>query len=183
MRIMNRPAIAAVIAVTSVSAVLSLSAFQVSAAAPPEAPKPPAAKSLPAPEHITPEARKVIKARMGQHGVTMNSLIKAVSLLDRPTIRVLSLRIADEEVVARTGGPGGKQPPALPANFFAEQEKLAASARQLAAAAVEGGDDQALADRFAAVTHTCVGCHSAYLHDAPEATSGEAKGKGATPAK
>ena len=168
MGVMHRRAFAA--AIIGVLAVDLLAAGASAEAAPPA---PPAAKSLPAPEHISPEARQLIKVRMGQHGATMENLMKAVSVLDRPTIRALSLRIADEEVVARSGGAGGK----LPAAFFAEQDKLAASARQLAAAAVQGGDDKALADRFAEVAHTCVGCHSAYLHDHPEPPPAAAKGK------
>ena len=56
----------------------------------------------------------------------------------------------------------------LPPKFFVEQDDLSAIARQLAVAALEGGDDKALADRFSALTRTCVSCHSTYLHDRPE---------------
>jgi len=133
------------------------------------APKPPApAQRLPAPDHVDAKTRQEIKARMGQHAVTMQNLVRSVVLLDRPTIRVMASRIADEEVVARTSVKGDKQAPVLPAKFFAEQDALAAAARQLAAAAVDGGDDKALAERFAMLTRTCVGCHSTYLHDRPE---------------
>ena len=104
---------------------------------------------------------------MGQHAVTMENLVRAVVLLDRPTIRVLATRIADEEVVAKVGEGPEKGTPLLPPKFFAEQNALAVAARQLAAAAVEGGDDALLAERFAAVTRTCVSCHSTYLHDRP----------------
>ena len=51
---------------------------------------------------------------------------------------------------------------------FAAQDELSAGARQLAAAAVAGGDDKVLAERFAVVTHSCVTCHSAYLHGRPD---------------
>ena len=105
---------------------------------------------------------------MGQHGTTLQNLVRAVVLIDRPTIRVLATRIADEEIVARTGSIREGQRPLLPPKFFVEQDDLAANARQLAAAAVDGGDDKALADRFSALTRTCVGCHSTYLHDRPE---------------
>ncbi len=143
------------------------------------APKPPApAQRLPAPEHLDPKARQDIKARMGQHATTMQNLIRSVILLDRPTIRVMAGRIADEEVVARTGAKGDKQAPALPAKFFAEQDALTSAARQLAAAAVDGGDDKVLGERFATLTRTCVGCHSTYLHDRPEAPAPDPKAKG-----
>jgi len=142
------------------------------------APKPPApAQRLAAPEHLDPKARQEIKARMGQHATTMQNLVRTVVLLDRPTIRVMAARIADEEVVARTGAKGDKQAPALPAKFFAEQDALATAARQLAAAAVDGGDDKTLAERFAALTRTCVGCHSTYLHDRPEAPAADPRAK------
>ena len=104
---------------------------------------------------------------MGLHGATMQNLVRAVVLLDRPTIRLLANRIADEEVIARTGKAPDARPP-LPPRFFLEQDELAATARQLAAAAVDGGEDATLADRFAALTRTCIGCHSTYLHDQPD---------------
>jgi hypothetical protein len=137
------------------------------------APKPAApVRRLPAPEHVSAEAQQQLKARMGQHGVTMENLVRAVVLLDRPTVRVLATRIADQEIIARAGT---REKPVLPPDFFAEQEDLAAAARQLAAAAVDGGDDRVLANRFAAVTQTCVGCHSSYLHGRPDAQPAEPK--------
>jgi cytochrome c556 len=125
-------------------------------------------QSLPLPEHITQDARAEVKARMARHGETMSSLVRAVVLLDRPTIRTLATRIADEEVIARAGAGGQQKPPALPREFFAAQDDLSTNARQLAAAAVEGGDDRVLSERFAAVTRTCVTCHSIYLHGRPD---------------
>jgi len=130
-----------------------------------DAPAP--AQRLPAPDHVSQETRTELKARMARHGETMSSLVRSVVLLDRPTIRILANRIADEEIVARVGTGGPKRPP-LPPEFFAAQDELSASARQLAVAAKQGGDDRAIADGFAAVTRTCVTCHSAYLHGRPE---------------
>ena len=129
---------------------------------------PVAAQRLPAPEHVTPDARAEVKARMARHGETMSNLVRAVVLLDRPTIRILATRIADEEVIARVGSAREQQRLALPREFFAAQDELSAGARQLAAAAVAGGDDKILAERFATVTRTCVTCHSAYLHGRPD---------------
>jgi hypothetical protein len=106
---------------------------------------------------------------MGRHGVTMSSLVHAVILLDRPAIRTLANRIAEEEIVARVNAPtkSGKPLP-LPSQFFAELDALRETAQELAAAAAQphpgtGNDDRELADRFAALAKTCVGCHSAYL--------------------
>jgi hypothetical protein len=131
-----------------------------------EAPAP--AQRLPAPDHLSPQLRTELQARMARHGETMSSLVRSVVLLDRPTIRVLAGRIADEEVIARAGGAGETKRPPLPREFFAAQDDLSASARELAAAAKQGGDDKLIAERFAAVTRTCVTCHSAYLHGRPE---------------
>ena len=126
------------------------------------------AQRLPAPEHLTPDTRAEVKARMARHGEVMSNLVRSVVLLDRPTIRILATRIADEEVIARVGSAREPKRPALPREFFAAQDELSAGARQLAAAAVAGGDDKVLAERFAAVTRSCVTCHSAYLHGRPD---------------
>jgi hypothetical protein len=134
------------------------------------------APGLPAPEHLTPELQAEVKARMARHGEVMSNLVRSVILLDRKNTRVLATRIADEEVIARVGSEGAsKRPPPLPRDFFAAQDELSQSARQLAGAAMAGGDDKILAERFAAVTRTCVTCHSAYLHGRPTSEPPHAK--------
>jgi hypothetical protein len=105
---------------------------------------------------------------MGRHGQTMSTLVRAVVLLDRPTIRELARRIADEEVIARSSRSVHERPPlSLPEAFYLQQTKLAVAARDLAAAA-DGSDDGILAERFGAMTGTCVACHSAYVHGRPD---------------
>ncbi len=130
----------------------------------------PPVSGLPAPEHIAAEAQAELKARMGRHGNTMSSLVKAVVLLDRPTIRSLAGRIADEEIVARAGVTHKtKRRLGVPPEFYEAQDSLRAAAEDLArAAALPRGDDKALADGFAAVARSCVGCHSVYLHSTIE---------------
>jgi hypothetical protein len=139
-------------------------------AAPAPAPAPAARQTLPGPEHISPEARAELKARMGRHGNTMSNLVRALVLLDKPTIRTLAGRIADEEVVAgvEATAPGGKKLE-LPAQYIAEQNRLRTVAQQLAAATLEPDRDAdlVLADRFATLAHTCVACHSVYLLGRP----------------
>jgi hypothetical protein len=150
----------------------SLPALMVAAraAAPAATPAPEARQTLPGPEHISPEARAELKARMGRHGNTMSNLVRALVLLDKPTIRTLAGRIADEEVVARVeaSAPGGKKLE-LPAQYLAEQNRLRTVAQQLAAATLEPDReaDLVLADRFATLAHTCVACHSVYLLGRP----------------
>jgi hypothetical protein len=122
-------------------------------------------RRLPAPQNVSAQMQLEIKGRMARHDASMSNLVTAVVLLDRPTIRTLAGRIADEEIVARVGSAqrGSKQA-ALPSEFWKEQDALRAAAQALAVAALPGGEDKVLADRFAAVTRTCVACHSAYLH-------------------
>jgi hypothetical protein len=55
---------------------------------------------------------------MGQHAVTMQSLIRAVVLLDRRRSAVMANRIADEEVVARTSGTRDKKAARAPAEIL-----------------------------------------------------------------
>ena len=105
-----------------------------------------------------------LRERMARHGNVMSNLVKAVVLLDRPTIKLLAQRIADEEVIARLEAKGSKNVESrLPKDFFAEQDALRAAARDLATSVVSAATDSVLADRFAAVAHTCVACHSVYL--------------------
>lgn len=130
---------------------------------------PKASDRLRPPEHIPADTRTELAARMSHHGETMSSLVRAVVLLDRPTIRKLAGRIADEEILAQTGKPRpDRRPLPLPPEFPAEQTRLSLAARDLAVAAKEGSDDRALGERFAALTTTCVSCHSVYLHGRPE---------------
>lgn len=169
--------------VVSLVGLLSVSGAVAAPAAAPKTTTPAPARRLPAPEHVDADTQREVKARMGQHGTTMESLVRAVIVLDRPTIRVLATRIADEEVVARTAVARDKQRSTLPVQFFAQQDELAIFARQLAAAAHDGGDDKVLAEHFSAVMRTCVGCHSTYLHDRPGVPQPvESKGTGGTPA-
>jgi hypothetical protein len=126
--------------------------------------KPPAVR-LVEPENLSAATRAELHARMSRHGNAMSNLVRAVILLDRPTIALLAGRIADEEVVARAEVDGSKKwESRLPKDFFLEQDALRSAARDLAASAVDGASDDTTADRFASVAHTCVACHSVYLH-------------------
>ena len=78
--------------------------------------------------------------------------------------------MADDEAIARAGSNNSiaeRRQLNLPPEFFAEQSALSVAARELAATAVDGGNDEELAHRFSALTRTCVGCHSVYLHGRP----------------
>jgi len=75
-------------------------------------------------EDPDPETRAELGARMGRHAETMSTLIRSVVLLDRPTIRALASRMADEEIIARANSNRGvveRRKLNLPQEFFAEQ--------------------------------------------------------------
>ncbi|HVU51850.1 MAG TPA: hypothetical protein VHL80_14235 [Polyangia bacterium] len=124
------------------------------------------------PENVAATTRAQLRERMSRHGNTMSTLVKAVVLIDRPTITTMAQRIADEELLAR-GESKGFDPwrPLLPKAFFIEQDALRMAARSLAQAAAHGESDSAVAERFAALTTTCVRCHASYLHDLPAGTA------------
>jgi hypothetical protein len=130
-------------------------------------PKGPLLHLLP-PENVAASTRADLRERMSRHGNSMSSLVRAVVLLDRPTVKTMAQRIADEELLAR-GESAGFDPwrPLLPKDFFVEQDALRAAAHELAQAAAQDEPDGVLADRFGALTRTCVRCHSSYLHDLP----------------
>jgi hypothetical protein len=131
----------------------------------------PLAVRLPAPDNLSAAMRAEVRARMSRHGNTMSNLVRALVLLDRPTITNLAVRIADEEVVARTeGGAPDRLKSLLPKEFFVQASTLQTSARDLAASAANKDADSVMADRFAVVAKTCVACHSVYLH-APSDTN------------
>jgi len=142
----------------SVSLLVLFSVPGLAATPKPVAPSP--ARRLPAPEDVPSRARQALKARMGQHATTMQNLVRAVVLLDRPTIQVLADRIAGEQ----TFSPSETWPPGIPPQIFSEGEAFAAAARELALAAATRSNDEVLADRFGALARRCVSCHSGYLH-------------------
>jgi hypothetical protein len=132
--------------------------------------KPPLEHLLP-PENVAATTRSELRGRMTRHANTMSTLVRAVVLLDRPTMSTMAQRIADEELLARAE-PNGLEMwrPLLPKGFFVEQETLRTTARALAEAAARGEPDATLAQHFGALTATCVRCHGSYLHDPPSAT-------------
>jgi hypothetical protein len=112
--------------------------------------------------------RANLRARMTRHGAAMSSLVKAVVLLDRATVRTMAQRIGDEELLARAEAADyDAWRPLLPKDFFVEKDALRSAARELAQAVANDEPDKVVAERFGALTGTCVRCHSAYLHGLP----------------
>jgi len=129
-------------------------------AATPKPAGPSPARHLPAPDNVSSQTRQLLKTRMRQHATSTQNLLRAVVLLDRPTIKVLADQIAGEQIFA----PGAISRSALPAHATGKSDAFAAAARELAFAAATVRDDDVLADRFAVLTHACVSCHGVYLH-------------------
>lgn len=142
----------------SISLLVLVSVPGVAATPRPAAPAP--ARRLAAPEDVPPRARQALKARMGQHATSMQNLVRAVVLLDQPTIQILANGIAG----AQTFALSATEDLGIPPQIFSEGEAFAAAARELAFAAATRSNDDVLADRFAVLTRRCVSCHSGYLH-------------------
>lgn len=87
----------------------------------------------------------------------MSALVQAIAVLDPSAIMALTRPIL---IRNRAGDP------ILPRAFFVEEVALSTITRQLASAA-KRGDDEGVADRFAALARTCVDCHSGYVHGQP----------------
>ena len=96
-------------------------------AATPKPAGPSPARRLPSPDDVSPKMRQALKARMGQHATSTQNLVRAVVLLDRPTIHVLAERIADDKTFA----PSATENLDIPRSVFAEAEAFAAAAREL----------------------------------------------------
>lgn len=116
-------------------------------------------------ESLPDEAREMLHGRMLRHGDQLVYLVTSVLLLDYASTARLADALASEP---RLGRPTPEDKDTLnallPPAFFKYQDALTVHARELAAAARKS-DDAALAETFAAVTKTCVGCHSVYLDD------------------
>jgi hypothetical protein len=124
-------------------------------------------EALPEPEHIPKDARDRIRSRMSRHAAEMSSLLRAIAVLDRPAILASARYLADHEILSAQSGPANDTcRPMLPGAFFVEEIAFSTIARQVVMA-TEHGNDDGIADRFAALARTCVACHSSYLHGRP----------------
>jgi len=123
-------------------------------------PAAPPVRHLPVPTSVPADARQALRIRMRQHATSTQNLLRAGVLLDRPTIKLLADRIAGEQTFARAAISNLE----IPGSVIVDGEAFTTAAQELALAAATGSNDDVLADRFAALTRTCVSCHGAYLH-------------------
>jgi len=117
------------------------------------------------PDRLSAPTREFLSMRMKDHRVDMESLMRAVIVLDRRKAAVLSIRIAEDASLARPiSGQTDLMNAQIPPRFFDLQEELRAAAREVSTAATKGSD-MAIAKSFGKLTETCVACHASYLRD------------------
>jgi hypothetical protein len=122
------------------------------------------AQHLPPPGYLPAAARALLGERMEQHAEGITDLITSVVLLDHEAAADVARDIADGPRIARPlPGQSDALNASLPKRFFDLQDELHERARAVATAAA-ARDDRKLAQSFAALTQTCVACHSAYLN-------------------
>ena len=136
------------------------------AAAPDAGARDAGATELAAPDSLPPLARVLLRGRMRRHGDDMETLLRAVLLLQRPRIAELASQLADEPSLARPGDGSDTLNAALPPHFFQLEAQLHEQAGALAEAARGSADEAALAQRFGQLMETCVHCHQAYQQPA-----------------
>lgn len=122
-------------------------------------PAPTAATGRPLPA----AARELLRAKMRNHSVDANLLLRSVLLLDRAEAARLADGIAAETSLARPlAGDGDQLNSLVPARFFDLQDRSRQETRALAGAA-RSGDDAQLGRAFARVVESCVACHAEFL--------------------
>jgi hypothetical protein len=111
----------------------------------------------------------VIRTKMGRHDVQMKALFERVILLDDDGVARAAGEIFDEPSLARPI-TGDELNGVLPERFFVLQDDLRRRARQLVVASGRH-DRTAVANEFAELSKTCIGCHEVYLSGANAAPS------------
>jgi hypothetical protein len=94
----------------------------------------------------------------------MQALVTRVVLLDDDGVARAAGEIFDEPAFARPLA-GDELNGLLPERFFALQDQLHTQARQVVVASSRH-DRAAVAEAFAALSRSCIGCHEIYLHGA-----------------
>jgi len=123
--------------------------------------------ALPVPSRIPASARAQLKAQMQKHGSQMIELLQHVLVLDHDGAAHIAGDVYDQPTIQK----GDKQGIGayLPPRFFELQEQLRQQARALVLATAQK-ESVGAAQRFGALTTTCVQCHEAYMF--PQGTEG-----------
>jgi hypothetical protein len=152
---------------TATSSPSTTSSAPAAKAAAPTEPATPTAppKELPQRQDLPLVLRETLRASMDRHGEELTFLLADVILLQYDQAEQLAELLANEPKLGRpTPGDKDSLNALLPESFFVHQHQLGERAKLLAKAAREQ-DDAGLVKAFGALTETCVGCHSSYLHD------------------
>jgi len=125
----------------------------------------------PGPELATPQriplaVGEIIRSKMRRHGEQMKTLVSRVVVLDYDGTARVAGEIFDEPALARPIA-GDELNGLLPARFFDLQDAMRAQARVMVGAAAQR-NSKAVADSFAALAKSCIGCHDAYVSGSPE---------------
>jgi hypothetical protein len=102
---------------------------------------------------------------MQRHGEAMTLLLASVVFLEFADAEFLARQIAEDPKIDRPDPDDTDSfNAALPRSFFDYQDALYEGVIRVAAAA-RSHDDKKLTEAFGALTHRCVACHAAFLHD------------------
>jgi len=121
---------------------------------------------LATPQRIPPAVGEIIRSKMRRHGEQMKTLVSRVVVLDYDGTARVAGEIFDEPALARPIA-GDELNGLLPARFFDLQDAIRAQARVMVGAAAQR-NSKAVADSFAALAKSCIGCHDAYVSGSPE---------------
>ena len=124
-------------------------------------PRPVAQDQLPPSTTISPAARQVVRNKMARHEAQMKALVSRVVLLDDDGVARVAGEIFDEPALARPIA-GDELNGLIPERFYVLQDELRARARKLVIASGRH-DRDAIAEEFAGVARSCVGCHQTFV--------------------
>jgi hypothetical protein len=124
-------------------------------------PRPAGREQLATPATIPPAMVQILRTKMGRHDLQMKALVTRVVLLDDDGVARAAGEIFDEPAIARPIS-GDELNGLLPERFFQLQDDLRSQTRRLVIASGRH-DRQAVAQEFAELTKTCIGCHEVYL--------------------
>lgn len=127
-------------------------------------------------EHVTERTRKLLRAKMKNHGNDMKDLTVAVALLRYDAAKAKAQHIANQPRVDRSAEGSSPDGVDLTPAFFALQDELKKNATELAEVA-EKKDPRALSASMGKTLDTCIGCHALFLPSAAPASRGKDGGK------
>lgn len=127
-------------------------------------------------QHVTARTRKLLRAKMKNHGNDMKDLTVAVALLRYDAAKAKAQHLANQPRIDRSAEGSTPDGVDLTPAFFSFQDELKKNATELAEAA-DKKDQRALSASMARTLDTCMGCHALFLPAAAPAADGKDAGK------